>query len=263
MLWSPVAAADPPPMTATERQATQEASRRGALIYAYDQAAWHGTDDMAKKIRDFQDRVGGWVVDGPAESPTLVFFDRNEADPQVVYVAKFESGKLASSRVLGEADDRTLSPDRKQLILARSAAFGRFLSSGSHRCSAQPFNTVVLPPQTEGGPVLVYLLTPQPALDAIPFGGHYLVEVQADGTASPPRKFANSCLVMQVPKALKKGKAKPVALTVTHLLDPAPTEIHVFSSFAARLPVMVGTTANGKVWSVERSKIELIALMDD
>jgi hypothetical protein len=30
-------------------------------------------------------------------------------------------------------------------------------------------------------------------------------------------------------------------LVVTHLLDPIPTEIHVFTALAAGLPVFVGT----------------------
>ena len=40
-------------------------------------------------------------------------------------------------------------------------------------------------------------------------------------------------------------------MTVSHLLDETPTEIHVFSMFAAGLPVYVITVENDHIWSVE------------
>jgi hypothetical protein len=58
------------------------------------------------------------------------------------------------------------------------------------------------------------------------------------------------------------GRPKPVALMVTHLLDPTPTEIHVFSSFVAHMPVAVGTK-DGRVWWVDRTDISLIQAKPD
>src|SRR5687768_7777845 len=68
----PKAPASIPAVSAAEHAQLREVARRGALIYAYDQAAWHGTDDMVAKLPDYQNRVGGWIVDGPAEAPELV-----------------------------------------------------------------------------------------------------------------------------------------------------------------------------------------------
>src|SRR3982750_3028090 len=65
----------PAPPNAT---AIRQAIDRGRMIYAYDQAAWHGTDDMLLKVPHPEAVIGGWVVDGPAESPELIFFDKNE-----------------------------------------------------------------------------------------------------------------------------------------------------------------------------------------
>lgn len=50
---------------AGQSEALARASQRGALLYAYDQAAWHGTDDMLAKIGDPASRIGGYIVDGP------------------------------------------------------------------------------------------------------------------------------------------------------------------------------------------------------
>jgi streptogramin lyase len=45
---------------------------------------------------------------------------------------------------------------------------------------------------------------------------------------------------------------------VSHLLDPTPTEIHVFSSLASGYPVAVSTTKNGKMWLASGSGIALL-----
>jgi len=130
----------------------QRAAERGRMIYAYDQAAWHGTDDMLAKIPHPETVVGGWIVDGPAESPELVFFDKNEADPHAVYVAQFRSNKLVSSRLLGSSDDTRLSPQRILLIKARKIGLDAFFASKVERCTQRPYNTVVLPSPLPGGP---------------------------------------------------------------------------------------------------------------
>jgi hypothetical protein len=243
-------------MTTVEEAAVQQALNRGTVIYAYDQAAWHGTDDMVAKIPHPEEVVGGWIVDGPAASPELVFFDKNEAAPHAVYVADFKDNKLVSSRVLGAGDDSTLSSERLRMITARDIAIKALLASNEPRCKDKPYNTVVLPPETPGGPMLVYLLTPQTSNDSLPFGGHYLTLVSADGKAGPFRHFAKSCAEFPI-NGDDKSKGKAAFLIITHLLDPTPTEIHVFSSLSIHKPIFV-FTANSRIWSVEGPGIRLV-----
>lgn len=244
----------PPPPSAEEQQAIGVASARGALLYAYDQAAWHGTDEMMAKLPDARSKVGGWIVDGPANAPELVFFDKDSATPHGVFIADFKDGKLVSSRVAGPGE-LELSPERRRMIAARAAAVQAFAAKGLPRCSKAPMNTVVLPPAAPDAPTYVYLLTPQADSKVIPFGGHYRIAVAADGTVGEIRPFTNSCIAM--PRKPPHGAA-PVALVITHLLDPVPTEIHVFSSFVARVPVMV-ITKDGRVWSVSGATILSVA----
>ena len=85
----------------------------------------------------------------------------------------------------------------------------------------------------------------------IPFGGHHKVTLAADGTAKA-RPYTRSCLDMSV--APQAGQT-PVGLTVSHLLDPTPTEIHVFSSLAAGVPLFVATTSNSLAWEIENGTI--------
>ncbi|WP_375381907.1 hypothetical protein [uncultured Sphingomonas sp.] len=241
-------------MTPDEAAAVQRALDRGALLYAYDQAAWHGTDDFLAKAPDTIRRSGGWIVDGPADAPTLVFFDKDDP-PKTIYVARFSGGKLVQAHLPSATEDRTLSPLRLRMVAAlRSAraAFGH--APGVFACANKPFNTVVLPPERPDGPILVYFLTPQTRAGEYPLGGHYLIEVDASGAVGVPRAFTKSCL----PIAPDATKGRPSAMLVSHLLDPTPTEIHVFSSLVARLPVYVATQGGKRLWSVAGSTIRLV-----
>lgn len=227
-----------------EQAAIDLALKRGQTLYAYDQAAWHGTDDMLARIKNPQGAVGGYIVDGPAAAPTLIFFDQNAADPHAVYVAQFRGNRLVSGRVLGDKDDRTLSPERKAMIAARQKGLAAWQAAKPLYCGKSGPNLVVLPPERAGGPYLVYVMTPQTEARAWPVGGHFRVEVNADGTIGASRGFTRSCLSLGGP-----ADGKAVALMVTHLLDPVPTEIHVFTAIAAQMPVAV-VTEGGRMWMV-------------
>jgi hypothetical protein len=80
------------------------------------------------------------------------------------------------------------------------------------------------------------------------------VDVDATGRPGPVRRFANGCLDIPVRPALPKD-ARDVSAFVSHLLDPVPTEIHVFSSLALGKPVMVGTVTQKLVWPVNGATI--------
>ncbi|HEX8626207.1 MAG TPA: hypothetical protein VF782_14175 [Allosphingosinicella sp.] len=255
---APASAAPKDRLSETEAALVQRAIDRGTLIYAYDRVAWHGTDDLKAKLPDFARKVRGWIVDGPADAPQLVFYDQDEADPRIVYRADFKGTQLVSSRILTESDDRSLSPGRKAMVAARRAALKAIVAAKAMFCSRAMPNTVILPPASPAGPTLVYVLTPQSTLKSIPLGGHHLVEVSADGEAGKPRAFTKSCLEMPFEQ---KGGDRPAALMVTHLLDPVPTELHVFSSLAARLPIYVSTQSGKRtrLWETAGSRIRLVS----
>jgi hypothetical protein len=60
------------------------------------------------------------------------------------------------------------------------------------------------------------------------------------------RPFTRSCLNM--PARPPQGST-PSMLVVSHLLDPEPTELHVFTSLTSRLPVGV-VTPDRRLWTV-------------
>lgn len=245
--------------TAEEAAALQSALERGRLLYTYDQAAWHGTDDMLTRIKDPQGTLGGWIVDGPADAAQLIFYDKDSADPHAVYVASFKGTKLVASHVLTPSEDRSLSPARKRMIAAVRSASTAMQASAPARCVDRPFNTVVLPPSSTDAPVSVYFLTPQTDMKVIPFGGHYRTDVSADNKAGAIRPFTKSCITLDRDPAVPEKGGKPVALVISHLLDPTPTEIHVFSSLVAKKPVYV-ITPGERIWAVDRG--DTIRLVD-
>jgi hypothetical protein len=238
---------------ADQAAALARASQRGTLLYAYDQAAWHGTDDMLEKLKDPASKIGGYVVTGPVEAPRLVFFDK--AARAAVYVAKFERTRLVDGRVLRDGDDDSLSAIDLRMIAALNAARSAIASDGRVRaCAPRPFNTVVLPPETPSGDISVYFLTPRTTNEAVPFGGHFEVKVDAENKPREVRHFTNSCVDVPVQTKLKND-TKPEALFVTHLLDRVPTEIHVFNSLSVQTPLLVGITSTKMLWPVRGSHI--------
>lgn len=244
-------------MTSQEAALVQEALNRGVLMYAYDQAAWHGTDDLREKMPDRLAEVGGWIVDGSADAPHLVVLDRDEADPHALYVADFKEGKLISSRVLERSSDRSLSPPRRTMAQALRAARRAIEAVGTKYCVAKPFNTIVVP-ATGGRPAAVYFLTPQTKADSLPLAGHYVVEVSAEGQAGAVQRFMKSDCA-ELPLLDNNGK-RSAMLMMSDLLHQVPTEVHVFSSVTGRIPVYVVTTLNQHLWAVEGSHIRLVKI---
>ena len=254
----------PVAMSPADAALADRAVSRGWLMYAYDQAAWHGTDDMAAKMPDFASKAEGWIVDGPANATHLIFYSKDSDNPKAVYVADFRDLKLISSKVLGPSDDATLTPAQLGLIKARRRAKTALFDAKVGFCAKAAPNSIVLPPERPGGPYLVYFMTPQTSNATVPIGGHFLFEVAADGTVSSPRPFSKSCLELPVRKT---GETDADMAFVTSLLDPVPTEIHVFTMISMHLPLVVATTQNKLLWSLDidkgRPRIQSMGIVPD
>lgn len=225
------------PLSAADIAAYDLARSRGYKLFLYDQAAWHGTDDMMVKLPDWAGRAAGYVIDGAPEVARITFFDRSPV-PKALYVGQFKGTRLVSSKVLREGDDTTLDPGRLRLIAAREQALTAFRAGNVALCAKASPNIAVLPPEKLDGPMLAYLMTPQTDANVMPFGGHYRVEIAADGTVGPIKRFSTGCLDLGASKA-KRGKV--ASLVVSQILDPLPTEIHFFAALALRTTIAVAT----------------------
>lgn len=244
------------PFSDSEQAAVVLALNRGQRLYAFDQAAWHATDKMLEDARaqgrldSINTRYGGWIV-READPSTLevIFFDKSTDAPKPLYIARMADGGKRVVSAEFARQDATLPDDTTlRMIRARDAAQKALEGQSVLRCTDKPYNTAVLPPDTPDGPIPVYWLTPQSDLDHVPFGGHLRIMVAADGKAGPMHPFTKSCM------ELPTGRAKEAtrALYATQLLDPLPTEVDVFTMFAAGLPLYIGTP-DGRTWSIESS----------
>jgi hypothetical protein len=89
---------------------------------------------------------------------------------------------------------------------------------------------------------------------SFPFGGHYEIDIAADGHVAAERGFTRSCITMPKPEG-SEGK-RPAGLVLSHLMDPQPTEIHVFMQFGIGMPLYVMIADPKALWKVESGLIE-------
>ncbi|MEO0463563.1 MAG: hypothetical protein AAF127_10555 [Pseudomonadota bacterium] len=238
-----------PPLGAQEtisdedQTAIDGALSRGLNLYLYDQAAWHGTDALREDVTDLSKTgIRGWVINEVDAGHEVVFYRPTQKGFEAVW-----SGVYAGRP--GEVLDRTIyQPGERvftEMEASKALANSLVREQEFKRCSAKPFNSVVMATGKGDGSLYVYYLVPQESVDTVPLGGHYRFEVKG-GKVIGQRTFTNSCISM--PLKGKDGGDEPEALMISHLLDPVPTEIHVFSTFAAGVPIYVMTTQNDLVW---------------
>ena len=238
--------------TAEERARLDWVGQRGRMLYDLDRAAWVGTDDMLERIRDARSiGLRGYIVERDGEALSVIFFGGADAAPVAFYRGRVVDGRVVDRDVFPAGARPALTPAQRRLAAVRAMA----PLMDRRSCNEGALNTAVIPPESPDGPIDLYLLTPQVRTGEFSFGGHSRFTIAADGSVVSSRDFARSCLVFGGERSPRPERTE--AMMVTHLLDPIPTEIHVFTSLSARLPVFVGT-ADQRVWAVEGDRIRLI-----
>ena len=107
----------------------------------------------------------------------------------------------------------------------------------------------MLPDTREGGGWIVYLLPGTTKQGIVPIGGSYRLELDAAGDrVVTQRGFTRSCITLENPP-------DSAAMMITHLLDPRPTEVHVFWSLWAGKPMFVGTSTG--LWKIEDGRVTM------
>lgn len=251
MLAASPAFGNDPAIAEGEKAQLQLALNRGLDIYRYDQAAWHITDTMMKDVKDpWATGIRGWVVTKVEDGHLATFWAPDGDGFRGVYSGVW-TGSQAIRRKLLTREESVLSSEQVDLIRAVNRVRQEAEAGNLQRCGSKPFNAVALPPEKSGDPVQVYFLTPQTTFASLPLGGHYRFAIK-DGTIVEQRGFTKSCLELPLDGGAK-DKGKPAGLMMTHLLDPVPTEIHIFSVLAGRVPLYVATIENNALWVVEIS----------
>lgn len=223
---------------------------RGRLLFEIDRAAWVSTDDMLGQVRDAATSgMRGYIVERDQSGFIVTFYGGPSDAPIAFYRGVVRERRVVSREVFVASSRPLLTAMQKRLAIARDRAS----SLGRRSCNGHPFNTAVIPPDAQDEPIDLYLLTPQVRGDEFPFGGHFRFTIAGDGSVLSDRPFTNSCLAMQVPPG-----ERPAALGVSHLLDPIPTELHVFTAMTSGFPIMVGTNHPDRAWWVTGEEMRLI-----
>lgn len=243
----PVAAQSP-----DERARLDWALQRGRLLFDIDRAAWVTTDDLQARVHDFRTLgIRGWTVERDGNGYAVTYYV-GEGDARVaVYRGRVVNRRVVSREVFAEGARPALTPLERRLADARGAV----ARMGKTPCTPAPFNAAVIPPDTPDGPIDVYALSAQTQNGVFPFGGHFRATLSATGEIVSQRDFTRSCINLSTSEA---RQARAVALVITHLLDPVPTEIHVYLSIWTGMPVFVGTHDPQRVWNVTGERIELV-----
>ncbi len=235
--------------TPEEQQQLDWVLERGRLLFALDRAAWVATDDMREQIEDpAAAGLRGYIVDADEQGLFVIFFAESPSGPTAAYLARIGTDGVASREVFEHGSRPPLT--ERQTAMAGAIETARRLKLRS--CVDRGFNPLVIPPKTTDDPIEIYLMTPQLG-HAIPLGIHYRTAISPDGEVADPRPFTNSCLLLDNPP-------EAVGLFVTHLLDPLPTEIHVFTAMAAKVPITVGIGDPLRAWEVTGNGIKFIPL---
>ena len=248
-------AADSLPEELPEQAALRKAEAVGLAIYKHDHAAAVASDALlALGVTKSDKRLRGWITEERGEGILVTFFgaEANEA-PQALYrVSVSKEGE-----VTGPPQELKV-PQELTEFESGAAAARIFAGKYSFQPCAEYYNTVVLPADSSPSPSWVVYLLPatQDAL-RVPLGGAHRLELDASGNQLlSERGFTRSCVVLGDPKA--DPKHRPVMLVATHLMDPVPTEIHVFWNLWTGIPLDILTTSNGTIWNISKGHISLV-----
>jgi hypothetical protein len=190
-------------------------TERGRALYAYDQAAWHGTDAFFAIHPDTNGlthyicmkTAAGWEVAFPKWTET---HDRL----LVAYEAKPAGGPENFTAV--KYDPPREGPDD---LVAKERALE--LAVGDFGTANRPYNTAILP--AEDGNLYVYLYPAQTKSDVWPLGGDVRYTISPDGKQIlEKRQLHKTILDFQF-----DPKLKTAAGFHTHVLSDVPEETDV------------------------------------
>jgi hypothetical protein len=208
-------------------------TERGRALYAYDQAAWHGTDAFFALHPDTSGLTHyicmktpeGWEVAFPKWNAT---HDRL----LVVYEAKQAGGPEEYTAV--KYDPPREGPDD---LVAKERALE--LAVSDFGTANRPYNTAILP--AEDGNLYVYLYPAQTKDDVWPLGGDVRYTISADGKhILEIRQLHKTILDLEFDPA-----KHPVAGAHSHFLSDVPEDTDVFYVLNRR-PSMPEYIAAGK-----------------
>jgi len=243
--------------TPEERTRLDWTLARGRLLFEVDRAAWVTTDDFRERLSQAdQQLIRGWAVERDGNGYAVTYFMAGQNNVRrALYRGRVENRRVVSRETFRPGAGPELTPMQRRL----ADAFSLVSQMDVRVCGQGRPNLAVIPPESLDAPMDVYVLTPQTQEGLFPFGGHSRGTFSAAGVLLSQRTFTNSCVNL----SNRPDRGAPAGETfagigITHLLDPIPTEIHVFMTIWMEVPVFVSTGEPERMWNVTADRIELV-----
>jgi hypothetical protein len=221
-------------------------TERGRALFAYDQAAWHGTDAFLELKPDTNSLAhyictktpAGWLVTFPkwneAHDKLLVAYEAVESEPGKYSARRYDPPKEAS-----------------EVLVAQERALELAISTFPH--PNRPYNTAILP--ADDGKIYVYLYPGQTKDTVWPLGGDVRYTIASDGKQIVETR--------QLHKSILDFEAKPNAVggMHSHVLSNVPEDTDVLYVLNRKpsMPEYIGTAkgvyavnTDGSISSVKR-----------
>ena len=235
------------PIPEDARAAVADAEATGRLLYRHDRAAWLATDALFAnpRMHSLKDRLAGWVTEPVPAGIRVIFYSRDDIPARLFEIDMDQDERL--SEPMFESPE-PLSATHLAHIKARDLAIAQ-----DYMSCARKYNSVVL--SSDDG-IRVYVMPGFVEHGVYPLGGYHRFDIDATGeTLLSSRSYTKGCMDHRDTRDGLPAGASPAMGMFTHLLDPQPTEIHVFVSLHARLPMMIVTTRNQRMWKVAKGEI--------
>jgi hypothetical protein len=224
----------PEPLTRAQLAELQAAAARGRLLGVIERSGRMATQDMLSRVPDPEGAgISGWIAEAEGNGVAVTFYADTDSGPVTVYRTVINGGRIVGRNVYLAGTRPPLNPLQARMAAAR-AATGRL---ENRPCAGDVFNVFVVPPLTPDGTIDVYQISPQTQRGVYPVGGHFRTSVAPDGSVAGTRAYTNACVNATVTDPPPGGR--PAAITVTHLMDPLPQDIHAFLSAWTGHPLIV------------------------
>lgn len=202
---------------AADQKATLTAiTQRGRALYAYDQAAWKGTDAVfSLKPKPQTEGMTHYVCIKTPKGWRVVFPKWNDAHDK--YVIAYEAVEKAD----GSYQARAVNPPVVADKAVQTEGLALELAVHDFQKPQRPYNTAILP--APGGNFYVYLYPGQIKANAWPIGGDIRYTVSADGQKILEKRQLHKSILDAEPKA----GSNEVAGYHFHILSDVPEDTDV------------------------------------
>jgi len=203
------------------RDELDDITRRGRILAAYDQVAWHATDAIIA-LQPRADLIDVYLARQKADALWEVAFGKLTPRSDSFAVAFRAVQKVANSLTFTTYEMRPPSVEGEYFARAARALDLCRIDFGPVN---RPYNAMVLPVIGETGWYVYFV--PAPTVAGVwPHGGDQRYRVSADGRSIlERRRMHNDILDVVVPV---RDSASVVALTHTAILDDRPEDTDVF-----------------------------------